>query len=175
MRLIEQGRVKNILFGLYQSADPATRKAEIIASLHVAELLKGLGYSFYDMDRCGRANSGQGSGVATGPPVAVPYDKLQAYLSQDRKKGWHAMMLAALGPEARARLRASAGSGAGGAAGGSPAAGSDAGGDIGNSSSLPENATDMGARDAAIAGAPGQMRAREIVEMTARMLADKTK
>ena len=55
-----------------------------------------MGYSFYDVDACGRGNNG----VAQGPPRLLADDaQVTKYLSQQRANGWHAMVLARRPPD----------------------------------------------------------------------------
>lgn len=103
-KAIHNGRVRNILFGVYH--DDARLSIQLEASARITVLLSALGYHFYDVYDCGRGNHG----VATCPgPVRFDNSSLVLeYLRRERPEGWHAMMLASLPAAAQRELKAKA-------------------------------------------------------------------
>jgi hypothetical protein len=90
--IILAGRIRNILFGVYQ--DHARRREQLEASERITAALSLLGYVFYDVYDCGRG--GHGAATCPGPRQFANTTEVLRYLRRERAEGWHAMLLASL-------------------------------------------------------------------------------
>ncbi|EKX42681.1 hypothetical protein GUITHDRAFT_141080 [Guillardia theta CCMP2712] len=83
-------QVKNVVFMMYFLKDDEDgREQEIQDSLKSIRFLRKYGFSFYNIEGCGRAQRGFFSG-----PALIPWEQVEEYVKKPRETGAHPTILA---------------------------------------------------------------------------------